>query len=169
MALFADDSRARSKLTLLLLAQINTLYSANRFEIPATMDALDAVSRKKLLDDIQADEQADGTARASRRVSSANGARVSSLAFPSPGAKRTLSGNQKHPSISRAQRRRSSLSNRRLRPRRDHSPSFLVRVVAGTVRFGLSVVEGVARSVTKTVTDIRYEIGVGDDFFEDDA
>jgi hypothetical protein len=37
------------------------------------------------------------------------------------------------------------------------------------VRFGLSVVEGVARSVTKTVTDIRYEIGGGDDFFEDDA
>ena len=125
------------------------------------MDALDAVSRKKLLAGIQADEQADGAARASRRVSSP--------AFPSPGAKRTLSGNQKHPSISRAQRRRSSLSNRRLRPRRVHSPSFLVRVVAGTVRFGLSVVEGVARSVTKTVTDIRYEIGGGDDFFEDDA
>jgi len=39
----------------------------------------------------------------------------------------------------------------------------------GVGRFGLGVVEGVARSVTKTVKDIRYEIGVGNDFFEDAA
>ena len=168
--LFADDSRSRSKLTLLLLAQINIVYSANRFDITATMTTLDAVSRKKLQADIRADEQADdGTASARRRASSADGARVSSPPIPSPGTKRTLSGNQKYTGISRAQRRRSSLSNRRQRARRDHSSSFLVRVVAGTVRLGLGVVASFARSVTKTVADIRYEIGAGDDFFEDAA
>ena len=67
--LFADDSRSRSKLTLLLLAQINIMYSANRFDITATMTTLDAVSRKKLQADIRADEQADdGTASARPRA-----------------------------------------------------------------------------------------------------
>ncbi len=134
------------------------------------MAALDAVSQKKLQAGIQADEQGDGAARARRRSTSANGAGVSSQPHPSPGAKRTFSGNPKRTGISRAQKRRSSLSSRRQRARRDHSPpSFFVRVFAGTMRLGLSVVEGVSQSVAKTVADIRYEIGVGNNHFEDDA
>jgi len=134
------------------------------------MAALDAVSRKKLQAEIQADGQGEGAARARRRSASANGARVSSPPHPSPGAKRTFSGNPKHTVISRSQKRRSSLSSRRQRARQDHSPpSFFVRVFAGTVRLGLSVVEGVSQSVAKTVANIRYEIAVGNDFFEDDA
>ena len=134
------------------------------------MASLDAVFRKKLQAEIQADRQGDGAARARRRSASANGARVSSQPYPSPGAKRMFSGNQKHTGISRALKRRSSLSSPRQRARRDHSPpSFFVRVFAGTVRLGLSVVEGVSQSVAKTVADIRHKIGVGNDFFEDDA